>query len=190
MSLVECADCGAKISKRAEACPSCGAPVESPTGARVKDALLAFFIVAVAIGSVWVIVEITIGRAGAARLYHELFGTRAELTNETVTVLSDEFRGVLLTVPYPGTVTLEVASLGGESVDVHLIDGADLLRLAGKKPPLSALKLGHHAAFQSHAAPSTTLSGHLVTGKYVVVLEHSKRGAPASDVRVVAKLAP
>jgi hypothetical protein len=75
-------------------------------------------------------------------------------------------------------------------VDVHLIDGTDLLRLAGKKPPLSALKLAVHAAFEAKASPNASASGHLPPGKYVVVLEHPNRGATASDARVVAHLKP
>lgn len=190
MALVACPECGAKISRRAAACPSCGGPIESATSAWVKDWVLILFIAAVVIGSSWIFIEMTIGRAEATRLFDKVFSTSSALNDETVPVPTDEFRGVLVSVPYSGKVTLEIASLGGQAVDVHVIDGADLLRLANKKPPFAALGLGHHPAFEGRAAPSITLSDHLVSGTYVVVLEHSKRGAPASDVRVVARLAP
>jgi hypothetical protein len=191
---VVCSECGAKISKRAAFCPSCGGPgpvrIESATSERVKDWILALFIIAVVVASGWIIVEITIGRAEAVRLYDKVRDTPRDLNDETVTVPTDEFRGVLVKVPYAGKVTLEIASLGGHSVDVHLIDGADLLRLANAKPPFSGRKLTHHPAFEATAAPATTRSGHLATGTYVVVLEHSTRGTAASEVRVVARLAP
>lgn len=194
MSLVACSECGAKISRRAGVCPSCGAPgpvrIESATSERVKDALLALFIIGVVIASVWIIIEITIGRAEAVRLYDQVLHSQRELNDETVTVPTDEFRGVLVKLPYEGKVTLEISSLGGQSVDVHLIDGVDLLQLANAKPPFSTRKLSHHPAFEATAAPNTTRSDPLKAGTYVVVLEHSKRGTPASEVRVVAHLAP
>ena len=31
MALIQCRDCGATISDRANACPKCGAPIQSPT---------------------------------------------------------------------------------------------------------------------------------------------------------------
>ena len=195
MALVACSECGTKISRRAAFCPSCGGPVdrrmsESRASELVKDWLLALFIVAVVIGSGWIIIEITIGRAEAKRMFDQVFHTKTDLNDETVTVPKDEFRGVLMTVPYSGKVTLEVASLGGQSVDIHVIDGADLLQLANAKPPFSGRKLSHHPAFEGQAAPNTTRSDHLAAGTYVVVLEHSKRGVPGSEVRVVARVAP
>jgi hypothetical protein len=192
MSLVACSACGAKISKRAASCPTCGHPnsVASATSERFKDLLLALYIVAVVIGSCWILVEVTIGRAEVVRLFDKAFDRHSDLTDETVTLPMDEFRGILVSVPYAGKVRLEIASAGAHSVDVHLIDGTDLLRLAGKKPPFADLKLSHHSGFQASAAPSATLSDSLRPGSYVVVLEHSKRGAPSSDVRVVARLTP
>jgi hypothetical protein len=164
--------------------------VSSASSERLKDALLALFIVAVVVASGWIIIKITIGEAEAARLFAKVFSGSSKLTDETVTVPTDEFRGVLVKVPYAGKLTLEIASQGGKSVDVHLIDGSDLLRLANKKPPFAALKLGHHPGFESKAVESSMLSDHLVSGTYVVVLEHSTRGTPASDVRVLARLEP
>jgi hypothetical protein len=190
MSLVLCSECGAKVSRRAAACPSCGSPVESARSAWIKDWALILFIVAVVVGSCWIFVEMTIGRAEARRLFDKVFHARSDLTDETVTVPKDEFRGVLVSVPYSGKVTLEIVSLGGQSVDVHLIEGTDLLRLANKKPPFAALKLSHDPAFEALAAQTATRSDYLTSGTYVVVLEHPKRGAPASEVRVVARLAP
>lgn len=190
MPLVACPECGARISTRAEVCPTCGGPVPRPAGERVKDLLLVLVITAIVITAIWVVVDQTIGRAEAARLFAKAFRTRIELVDETVTVPTDELRGVLLNVPYTGRVTLEVDARGGQRVDAHLIAGSDLLRLAGKKPPLSSLGIAHHPPFQLRAVEAAKLSEELAEGRYVLVLEHAKRGAPASEVRVVARLAP
>lgn len=190
MPLVACPECGAKISKRAAVCPSCGGPVPRHASEWVKDLILVLVIAAIVVTACWVVIDQTIGRAEAARLFAKAFHTRVELTDETVTVPVDEFRGVLLSVPYTGRVTLEIEARGGQGVNAHLIDGADLLRLAKAKPPFDALGLAHHPAFALQAVGTTKRSDRLTEGSYVVVLEHSTRGAPASEVSVVARLAP
>ena len=84
----------------------------------------------------------------------------------------------------------EVASLGGKNLDVHLIKGEDLLRLANQRPPFAALKLNENAAFVAKAAASVKRTGRLEPGSYVVVLEHSTRGTPPGEVRVSVRIAP
>jgi hypothetical protein len=138
--------------------------------------------------SIWVVIDYTIGRAEAKRLFATVFHTSVVLNDETASVPKDEFRGILVSVPYSGQVTLEIAVLGGRSVDVHVINGPDLLQLAGAKPPFAARKLNDFPAFAATAAPATTRTHRLMAGTYVVVLEHSTRGAPASDVRVIVRL--
>jgi hypothetical protein len=178
------------ISTRAPRCPSCGGPVVAPAGERAKDLLLLLFIIAAVGAGCWALVAATIGTTEASRLFATTFHRPMDLHDETVSIPSDEFRGAVVEVPYAGSVTLEVRSLGGQSIDVHVIRGVDLVRLAGTKPPFAALKLNDFGAFESTAAPTVLRSGHLSAGRYIVVLEHAERGAPTSGAKVLARLAP
>ncbi len=190
MALVPCRECGAKISDKAPRCPNCGAPVTPPAGERAKDVLLLAFIVVVVVASCWTIVAMTIGTDNALRWYATTFHRPLDLKEETVSIPRDELRGVLVEVPYGGNATIDVRSLGPEQVDMHVIPGVDLLRLANAKPPFAALKLNEHPAFAATAAPAALRAGHLAAGSYVIVLEHARRGAPTSDARVQVRLAP
>jgi hypothetical protein len=190
MALFPCRECGAMISSRAPRCPSCGGPVVAPASERAKDLILVLVIIAIVGASCWAVIDLTIGSAEAARLFATTFHRPMDLKDEKVSVPSDEFRGVLVDVPYSGSVTLEVRSLGGQRIDAHLIKGADLIRLANAKPPFTTLKLNDFGAFEASAAPAAVQNGHLSAGRYLVVLEHANRGAPASDARVLMRLAP
>jgi hypothetical protein len=178
------------ISKAAAVCPSCGGPVPRGASERTKDLVLILFIIAIVITSCWVAVDQTLGWPAAKQALATTFRTRMTVKDETVSVPSNEFRGVLVSVPYAGQVTLEVAAAGAQRLDVHVIDGTDLLRLANRTPPFATLELGDHPAFAATATPSATRTGRLEAGTYVVVLEHSTRSAPSTDARVIARLAP
>jgi len=190
MALTACRECDAMISDAARVCPKCGAPVPRAPGERMKDLLLAVFIIAVVIAAGWVLIDRTVGMSAAKRMFASVFHTKVTLEEETVTVPKDEYRGVLVAVPYEGRVTLEVEALGGHSVDVHVMDGAQLLRLANVKPPFKALEIRDYEDFRTTAAPNATRKGRLIEASYIVVLEHSKPSTPDSDVRVNVRLEP
>ena len=178
------------ISSSAGACPSCACPVEQPASERVKDLLLVLFIIAVVSVSGWVIIDQTIGREGAARMFATLFHKQMLVHDETVSVPTDEFRGVLVSLPDSGEVVIDVDSLGGKPIDVHVITAADLLKLANTKPPFAARKVNDFPAFEAKAATNAKRNGKLGAGSYVVLLEHSERGTPPSDARVIVRLTP
>ncbi|MCC6665006.1 MAG: hypothetical protein IT375_14740 [Polyangiaceae bacterium] len=134
-----------------------------------------------------------LGDEGTSRVFASAVKAPIDLKDETLSVPAANLRGVPITLPYSGTVTLEVDVVKGKHVTVNMVDATDWNEIANAKSKLFGGKFHHYPAFEGTESASLRRKGHLAEGSYYVVLENPTLGilVPSSfDVRVKARLEP
>jgi hypothetical protein len=111
----------------------------------------------------------------------------ARLEEVVVSVARASSRGVPFVVPCTGAVLLEVSSQRGQAVNVHVVDAPQWTALQKAEGRLLNGRFHFdYPEFQALTATHARLSGQLLEGAYVIVVENAgvESGALKSDARV------
>ncbi len=110
-----------------------------------------------------------------------------DLRDEVQNLPAKSFKGIPLTLPYAGTLNLEVQIIRGNPIEIRLVDPSEVESIKTKKT------FRHYPGFEADKTKSYKREGRLQSGSYVLVIIDQSLGvlsATTSDVRIKARLVP
>ena len=96
-------------------------------------------------------------------------------------------KGIPLSLPYSGTLTVEATVVKGNEVDVYVVKPDQLESIKAKK------QFTHLQGFEAQKTKNYRRSGRLLKGNYYFVVIDTTLGilsASASDIQIHARLEP
>lgn len=126
---------------------------------------------------------------------HPVPSAPIELNNSQVNLPAHHWQKIPLTVPQPGTLTIELRVTRGNPVDIALISADQLSNVEQVNGIIQARNLLRASlpVFRAVQARVYTHTGRIDKGDFLIILQDTKLGilsAPASDVKIHAYLAP
>jgi hypothetical protein len=139
-------------------------------------------------------VHVLAGLRGARSAFRAFLGTPTTIADETVSVPLASSRGVPIWLPFPGDLQLDVSAIEDARVNVHVIRAVDwnpFQKAEGRL--LSGRFRFDFPEFQALSTAQARLSGRLLEGPYIIVIENptlAPSTAPPYDVYLRASLRP
>lgn len=110
-----------------------------------------------------------------------------DLLDEIENLPANSVKGVPITLPYGGTLSLEVQVVRGNPVDIFLVDPSEVEAISARKG------FNSYQGFNAEKSMTYSRQGRIAPGTYDVVFMDRSLGilsASASDIKVKAHLAP
>lgn len=110
-----------------------------------------------------------------------------DLRDEVQNLPANSIKWVPLTLPYSGTLHLEVQVIRGNPLDIRLVDPSEIESIKAKKP------FRHYPEFEAEKTATYRRDGRLQSGTYMLIITDQSLGilsASASDVHVKARIQP
>ena len=110
-----------------------------------------------------------------------------DLLDEIENLPANSIKGVPITLPYGGTLTLEVQVVRGNPVDIFLVDPSEVESISARK------EFHSYQGFNAEKSMMYSRQGRIAPGTYDVVFIDRSLGilsASASDIKVKAHLSP
>lgn len=164
------------------------APSDSMAKKKQSPALLIVLVVILA-GLLWMAFRTTTPQQVASNpILSAVASLRpVDLLDEVENLPASSMKGIPITLPYGGTLTLEVQVLRGNPVDIFLVDPSDAELIKAKE------KFQSYQGFNAEKSMVYSRQGQMAPGTYDVVFIDRSLGilsASASDIKVKAHLAP
>lgn len=155
--------------------------------ANAKGLVRIVAIVFVLLAGVWLLIRFTAGEKAANRVTAEVLQRPIELKNGTETLPAASFRWDGLSLPYNGTLTIEVTVPKGNDLDIALVSESEIENVKAKK------QFRHFSEFESNKTKNYRRSGRLKSGNYYLVFWDKSLGilsASSTDIKINARLEP
>ena len=155
--------------------------------ANLKALVRLVVIVAILIGGVWLFIRYTAGEKAANRVTSTVLRQRVSLADAIEDLPASSFKAVPLSLPYTGSLSVEVAVRRGNDISVYLVAPDQIEKIKSKQG------FRHIEAFEADKTKSYRRSGRVASGSYYLVLLDKTLGVlsqKSSDVQVRAHLDP
>jgi hypothetical protein len=153
----------------------------------IKALVRIITIVAILLGGIWLFVRFTAGEKVANNVASTVLRQRIELVNTIVDLPVSSFRTIGLSLPYTGTLSIDLTVKKGNDISVFLVTPDQIEKIkAGQN-------FQYIQGFDAEKTKSYLRSGRVASGTYHLVLLDKTLGIlsqSSSDVQVVAKLEP
>lgn len=168
-------------------------PIEPKTSkildpkANVKALVRILVIVGVLLGGVWLFIRFTAGERAANRLTSTILRQRVELANTIVDLPASSFRTVGLSLPYSGTLSMELSVTKGNDISVFLVTPQQIEKIKANK------EFEHIQGFDAEKTKNYRRAGRVAAGAYHLVLLDKTLGIlsqSSSDIQVTVRLDP
>lgn len=139
------------------------------------------------IAVIWVTVRFTRGEKAADATTAALLRRPMELKNSIENLKASSIAGLPITLPYDGTLSIEVNVVNGNKIDVYLIPTTEYEHIR-KNESFSYIR-----PFEATKTKAFKQEQRLNSGTYYIVLRDQTLGilsASTSDIKVIAKLEP
>lgn len=144
-------------------------------------------IVFVLLVGVWLFIRFTAGEKAANRVTATVLQRPIDIKNSVENVPASSFKGIGLTLPYTGTLTVDTTVLKGNDLDIYLIEESQIENLKAKR------SFKQFQDFEATKTKNFRRSGRLQKGNYYLVLMDKSLGLlsqSSSDVQIKARLEP
>jgi len=144
-------------------------------------------IVAILLGGVWLFIRYTAGEKAANRVTSTVLRQPVSLTDSIEDLPASSFKALSLSLPYAGTVTIEVGVRRGNDISIYVVRPDQMEKIKAKQG------FRHVQDFEADKTKSYRRSGRLPAGSYYLVLMDKTLGLlsqSTSDVQVKARLEP
>ena len=155
--------------------------------ANLKALIRLVVIVAIVIGGVWLFLRYTAGEKAANRVTSTVLRQRINLVDSVEDLPASSFKAVPLSLPYSGTLSIEITVKRGNDISVFLVTPNQIDKIKAKKA------FEHIQGFEAEKTKSYRRSGRVASGNYHLVLLDKTLGLlsqSSSDVQISAKLDP
>ena len=155
--------------------------------ANLKALVRLVVIVAILIGGVWLFIRYTAGEKAADRVTSTVLRQRVSLTDTIEDLPASSFKAVPLSLPYTGSLSVEVAVRRGNDISVYLVTPDQIEKIKSKQG------FRHIEGFEADKTKSYRRSGRVASGSYYLVLLDKTLGVlsqKSSDIQVRAHLDP
>jgi hypothetical protein len=155
--------------------------------ANLKALVRIAVIIAIVVVGIWLVIRFSAGEKAASRVTSTILRQRIELANTIVDLPATSFRTVNLSLPYSGTLSIDLTVRKGNDISVYLVTPDQIDKLKAKQ------KIQFIQGFDAEKTKSYRRSGRIPAGNYNLVLLDSTLGIlsqRSSDVQVTAKLEP
>lgn len=146
-------------------------------------------LIALLVGVVWIAIKKASPKEVAANPLLSAVASLqpVDLRDEVQNLPANSIKWVPLTLPYSGTLHLEVQVIRGNPIDIQLVDPTEIESVKAKKP------FHYYTGFEAEKTATYQREGRLQSGTYMLVVMDRSLGilsASTSDFRVKAKLQP
>src|ERR1051326_3145113 len=151
--------------------------------ANAKGLIRILLIVVVLIGFAWFLVRHFAGEKEANKMVSTVLKSPIELKNSVENLPASSFKWVSLSLPYTGTLTVEVRVLKGNDVDIYIIQPDEIDNIKTKRP------FKYLQDFDAQKTKNFRRSARLQSGNYYLVLMDKTLGLiskSSSDVQIKA----
>lgn len=144
-------------------------------------------IVFVFVAGGWLFIRFTAGEKAANKVADTVLQRPMDLKNSIENLPASSMKGVTLSLPYSGTLTVEATVMKGNEVDVYVVKPDQIKNIKNKK------QFTHLQGFEAQKTKNYRRSGRLPKGDYYFVVIDTALGilsASASDIQIHARLEP
>ena len=155
--------------------------------ANLKALVRLIVIVVILIGGVWLFIRFTAGQKAANTVTSTILRQRVDLVSTIVDLPAASLRTVSLSLPYTGTLSIDLAVKKGNDISVFVVTPDQIDKIKAKQ------KFEHVHGFEAEKTKSYRRSGSLAAGSYYLVLLDTSLGLlsqRSSDIQVSARLEP
>lgn len=155
--------------------------------ANVKALIRIVVIVAILLGGVWLFVRFYAGQRAANRTVAAVLRQPIELKSATENIPVTSYKTFPLTLPYGGTLSVEVAVVNGNGLDVYLVEPNQVDNIKNNK------SFTRFVDFSATKTKSYQRSGRMAQGDYFLVVLDTSLGIlskAATDVKIHVRLEP
>jgi hypothetical protein len=153
----------------------------------LKSLVRVFAIILILGVGIWLLLRFTVGEKAANRVAATVLQRPIELKNSVENVPATSFKGVALSLPYTGTLTVEATVVKGNDLDIYLVEDNQIENVKAQK------SFTHLNSFEATKTKNFRRSARLKSGTYCLILMDKTLGilsAKSSDVQIQAKLEP
>ena len=189
MALIECVECKKEISSIADKCTHCGYPTsktkplirpQKSIGRKIAIGLLVCVLGYLALARI-------VGTDNADKFVAVVTKSPLTLENAIENVPAHSWKAIAISLPYDGTLQIEMSVQKGNDLDVDLIPIAELENYKND------VQYSYIQNFTASTAQTYSRSGNLNAGQYYFVIRDKTLGilsSSSSDVKVFIKLNP
>jgi hypothetical protein len=155
--------------------------------ANLKVLIRFIVLVAILLGAVWLFIRHTAGQKAANTVTATILHLHVDLVDTIEDLPASSFKGIPLTLPYDGTVSIDLKVKKGNDISVYVVSPDQIDRLKAKQ------QFTHFRAFEADKIQNYRRSGRLAAGSYFLVMIDKTLGLlsqASSDIQVTAKLDP
>lgn len=155
--------------------------------ANLKGLVRIGIIVVILLAGVWLLIRFTAGQKAANMTAAALLQRPMELKNSIENLPATSFKAIGVSLPYTGTLNVDVSVLKGNEIDVYVVEENQLENIKNNK------SFSHIAAFEATKTKIFKRSARLKSGGYYVVFMDKTLGilsASSTDVQVKVNLEP
>jgi hypothetical protein len=155
--------------------------------ANLKALVRIVIIIVVFIVAIWLVVRFTAGEKAANKVTNTILQRPMDLKNSIENLPASSMKGISLSLPYSGTLTVDATVVKGNEVDVYVVKPDQIENVKNKK------QFTHLQGFEAQKTKNYRRSGRLAKGDYYFVVIDTTLGilsASASDIQIHARLEP
>ena len=155
--------------------------------ANVKALTRIVVLVATLLGGAWLVIRYFAGEKTANQVTSVVLHQPIELKNSIENLPANSFKGVPLSLPYSGTLQIEVTVRKGNDIDLYLVAPDQIDRIKGKQ------QFSHFTEFEAQKTHTYKRAGRIHSGAYYLVMFDKTLGIlsqSSSDVQIHARLEP
>lgn len=144
-------------------------------------------IITTLLACVWLFIRFTKGEKAANNFSATVIRHPVELTNTIVDLPASSFRTIPLSLPYTGSLTIDVAVINGNSISVYLILPDQIEKLKEHE------SFKYFGEFSAEKTKNLYRSARFISGEYHLVLMDKTLGIfskSSSDIKVKVNLEP
>lgn len=155
--------------------------------ANAKALVRLVVIVAIVIGGIWLFIRFTAGKKAADTTTATLLRQPIELKNSIENLKASSWQSLAITLPYSGTLSVQLSVLKGNEIDVYVMKSDQLENVKTKQG------FKHATEFEALKTKNYNRSARLPSGSYYLVMFDKTLGvlsAKSTDVKVNVRLEP
>jgi hypothetical protein len=144
--------------------------------------ILMLFVVAI-----WLFIRLTAGEKAANKVTSTILQRPMELKNSVESVPASSMKGIVLKLPYSGTLAIEATVMKGNELDIYVVEPSQIENVKAKK------QFSYLQGFEATKTKNYRRSSRLPKGDYYFVVVDTTLGilsASSSDIQILAKLEP